>query len=529
MTEPVLPRFIQALLSPRAYPHPVDRVDLVQTHISYVLLAGDYVYKVKKPLDLGFLDYSTLEKRRFYCEEEVRLNARFCPRTYFGVSAIVEGTDGVSIDGRGEVVEYAVRMRRLPADRVMADLLGRDEVTPAMVRSLGRRLAGFHASAETNDRIAGFGRVETVAANWRENFEQTAPFIGRTVSEAQFEAVRAYVERFIDANRDLIERRAHEGRARDCHGDLRADAVVFEDDGVCVFDCIEFNDRIRFSDVASDLAFLAMDLDFRGYAGLADELVGAYVDAALDSTLPLVFNFYRCYRAYVRGKVDGFQIDEPEVPEAQREEARRRARAYFRLAEAYARQAAPPVVIAMSGLTGSGKTYLGDALAGRLGTFVSWSDVVRKRLAGMDPAAPARVPFESGIYSPEMTERTYRALVAEARPFVQRRQPVILDATFLRARHRALARDLAQEAGAQFLLVECRVPDAVARDRLAARGEVPAVSDGRLEIYEAQQAAYEPPDELPPDERLTLDTSGPLPELIAAVMARVGVPYPPAP
>lgn len=529
MTEPTLPALIAALLSPEAYPHPVDRVELVQTHISYVLLAGEYVYKIKKPLDLGFLDYSTLEKRRLYCQEEVRLNARFCPRTYLGVSVITDDANGARVDGAGRVVEYAVRMRRLPADKMMAHLLERGGVTAPMVRSLGQRLASFHAGADTNERIAGFGRVGTVAANWQENFEQTAPFIGRTVSREQFDAIYAYVDRFIAANGDLIERRADEGRARDCHGDLRADAVVFEDDGICVFDCIEFNDRIRFSDVASDLAFLAMDLDFRGHPGLADELTGAYIETALDSTLSLVFNFYRCYRAYVRGKVDGFQVDEPEVPEVQREEARRKAQAYFRLAAAYAGQPTPPVVIAMSGFTGSGKTYLGDALAGRLGAFVSWSDVVRKRLAGIDPTQPARVPFESGIYSPEMTEQTYAALVDEARPFVQRRQPVLLDATFLRARQRALARGLAQAAGAQFLLVECRVPDAVAQQRLAVRGERRAVSDGRPEIYRAQQSVYEPPDELPPGERLVLDSSRPLPELIATVMGRLGVPYPPAP
>lgn len=529
MPEPALPPLIRGLLAPEAYPHPVDRVDLVQTHISYVLLAGDYVYKVKKPLDLGFLDYSTLEKRRFYCQEEVRLNDRLCPGTYLGVSSIVETPDGFRIDAPGEPLEYAVRMRRLPAHRMMPELLARGEVTPAMVRALGRRLADLHASAETDNRIASFGRMETVSANWRENFEQTEPYVGRTVTREQFETIRVYVERFLADNADLVERRADEGRARDCHGDLRADAVVFREDAVCIFDCIEFNDRIRFSDVASDLAFLAMDLDFRGFPGLADELVGAYIGRSLDSTLPPVLNFYRCYRAYVRAKVDGFQVDETEVPEAQREEARRKAQAYFRLAEAYAGQPEPRAVIAMSGLTGSGKSYLGDALAGRLGAYVTWSDVVRKQLAGISPTDPAQVPFQAGIYSPEMTARTYAALVETAKPFAARGRPVVLDATFLAAEQRALARDLARETGARFLLVECRASEEVTRKRFGLRTRGPAISDGRPEIYESQRSAYEPPDELPPEERLSLDTDASLPDLLAAVLSRLGVPYPPEP
>jgi len=517
-----LPPHIAALLSPEAYPHRVGQVELIQTHISYVFLAGDFVYKVKKPVNLGFLDFSTLEKRRHFCQEEVRLNRRLCRGTYLDVVPVAYVEGAVAVDAAGTVADYAVKMRRLPEERMMGHLLERDAVTPEMLRALARRLAEFHASAETGPEIEVFGGLETIGGNWRENFEQTEPYIGRTITVRQFQEIRGYVEGFLEQERDLFEGRVGEGRVRDCHGDLRAEAVCFTD-GICIFDCIEFNQRFRFSDVASDLAFLAMDLDSRGRRAMSDELVGLYAGMSGDSTLPLVLDFYKCYRAYVRGKVDGFQLDEPEVPAAQKAAARGRARAFFRLAYGYARRRTPCTLINMVGLSGTGKSYLANALAARLGAVVISSDVVRKRLLGIEPAERHTEPWERGIYAPEMTEGTYEAMLKEAQPHLERGRPVILDATFLLRRHREAARDLARRRGVRYLAVECLADESVARERLSRRPEDPwTASDGRWEIFAVQRERFEPLTEAPERESLRVDTARPLGEQLDIIVDRAG-------
>ena len=516
-----LPDYIEAMLSPGAYPHPVGRVKLIQTHISYVFLAGDFVYKVKKPVDLGFLDFTTMEKRRHFCQEEVRLNRRLCRGMYLDVVPVSFVAGVVQVDAAGAVVDYAVKMRCLPEERMMPQLLRRDAVTSEMLARLAGRIAEFHAAAETSDEIAAFGGLDTVLGNWRENFEQTEPYIGRTITRRQFEEIRAYVDDFTQREADLFAQRVREGRIRDCHGDLRAEAVCFEDD-VCIFDCIEFNERFRYSDVAADLAFLAMDLDSRGRRDLSDELVGLYLGQAADPILPLVLNFYRCYRAYVRGKVDGFQLDEPEVPERQKARARRRARAFFRLAHAYATQAVPRVLMITVGPSGTGKSYLASALAGRVGAAIYSSDVTRKRLLGIEPAESREEPIDAGIYSPDITERTYQRMLEEARPHLERGRPVLLDATYLRREQRAEAARLAAQTGSRFLALECRASERLIRQRLARRRDEPkAVSDGRLEVYEAQKARYEPPTELPRAQRLIVDTRRPLTEQIERALNRL--------
>ncbi len=521
MAQGQLPEHIEALLSPAAYPHPVERVELVQTHISYVLLAGEYVYKVKKAVDMGFLDYSTLEKRRFYCQEELRLNRRLCPRTYLDVVPITYVTGAVAIDAAGTPVDYAVKMKRLPEERMMESLLETGGVSSEMLTRLTEQLVAFHQRSETGEQISSVGGLETVRTNWQENFEQTEPYIERTISRRQWEDVKAYVERFLEDERALLEQRVREGRIRDCHGDLRANAVCFED-GICIFDCIEFNERFRYCDVASDLAFLAMDLDLRGHRALSDEMVGLYLAQSRDTTLPLVLGFYKCYRAFVRGKVDGFQLDQPEIAAEQRAAAQAEACRYFDLAEGYATGACPPTLIVMVGVTGSGKSYLAHALAGRLGAPVISSDVVRKELAGIDPNEPRVEPIDVGIYSPQMTAQTYAEMLRRARPFLEQGRPLILDASYLRRQQRQEAKALAETTGVRFLAIECLADEALVQERLKQRqSAVWSPSDGRWEVYEAQRERAEPLSELAEGERLALDGSSPLGEQIERVQARV--------
>ncbi len=329
-----LPELIQALLDPKAYPDPPQRVELRQTQMSYVFLADDYVYKIKKPVDFGFLDYTTLEKRQFYCHREIELNRRLCPAAYLGVVAIKNDDGRICIGGGGEVAEYAVQMRLLPSEAMMDVLLVKNGVTPAMVARVAAILAEFHRKADAGDAIGAFGGIDTVTQNAEENFTQTEKYIGTIIAPDTYQRIRAYTERFIEENAALFGKRVADGRIKDCHGDLHAAHICFHN-GICIYDCIEFNDRFRYCDVASEVAFLAMDLDRYGRADLSGAFVGAYLEKSGEAELERLLGFYKCYRAYVRGKVGCFQYDDPYISAAEKSKVLADARRYFGLAESY--------------------------------------------------------------------------------------------------------------------------------------------------------------------------------------------------
>ncbi len=526
MPKAELPPLIRALLRPSAYPHPVERVQLLQTHISYVLLAGDHVYKIKKPVDFGFLDFSTLAKRRYYCRQEIVLNSRLCPDTYLGVSRIRRtrpessrrGGDAVSIDGPGRVIEYAVHMRRLPAERMMDHLLAEGRVTATMAQDVADRLADFHRDAESNPRIARYGEW-AIRYAWGENLRQWAADIGQTITEEQDRILRAYGEAFFAQGRALLRGRVDQLRIRDCHGDLRSDAVCFVD-GLCLFDCIEFNRRFRYTDVAGDVGFLAMDLDYRGRPDLAEAFVDRYVEVSGDDGLRDVIDFYKCYRACVRGKVEGFRLSQPGVAASERRAASRAARRYFELACGYAASLPPPLLIITCGATASGKSTLARHLGETAGFEVISSDRVRKALAGLEESEHRFEPFHGGIYSPEFTDRTYAAILENARQALAEGRSVIVDASFIRRQYRRWARRLAREMGAQFVCLEFQVSDSAVRRRLARRlREGGDPSDARWEIYAAQKRTFQRPSEVPPERHVVVDTRRPLASQARGVIA----------
>ena len=329
-----LPEIIQALLDPQAYPDPPQKVELMQTQMSFVFLADDYVYKVKKPVDLGYLDYTTLEKRHFYCQREVELNRRLCPDAYLGILPVTGHGGQIIFGGQGEAVEYAVKMRRLPQAMMMNALLANDKVTPEMLAGVAEKLAEFHRQAETSASISTFGGLDTITVNTEENFAQTEKYLGHTISREQYQRIRAYTNRFIQGNAALFKKRMAEGRIKDCHGDLHAAHICFCD-SICIYDCIEFNDRFRYCDVASEVAFLAMDLDHYGRADLSGDFVNAYVTRSQDEELRALLDFYKGYRAYVRGKVESFKLDDPHISPEEKAGVLTVARHYFELAESY--------------------------------------------------------------------------------------------------------------------------------------------------------------------------------------------------
>ena len=501
---PQLPKMVKTLLDPKIYPDATQEVELVQTQMSFVFLTDKYVYKVKKPVNLGFLDYTTLDKRHFYCQQEIELNRRLCPESYLGVVPITENKSIIAIDSQGKIIEYAVKMRRLPQETMMNVLLANNQISPEMVSSVAQRLVAFHQEAETNANINAFGNLGTITQNTEENFTQTEKYIGNTISRENYQHIKNYTDSFMEKNASLFHKRVVDGRIRDCHGDLHAAHICFTD-GICIYDCIEFNDRFRYCDIASEVAFLAMDLDHYGRADLSHGFVSAYIDMSHDRELSELLNFYKCYRAYVRGKVESFKLDDPYINKAEKGQTLDIASSYFDLAGSYIRS--KPILFITAGLVGTGKTALAQALAKRLGLVVISSDVTRKQLASMPVTEHRFEEFDTGIYSAEFSRMTYDKMFAEAKDILSEGRLVIIDASFIKAEERLKAKRLAGEVGADFFIVECSLDEESIKQRLAHRLEEGSASDGRWEIYEPQKRQFEPIVEIPPANRVIINTS----------------------
>jgi aminoglycoside phosphotransferase family enzyme len=324
---------VEALMKPEAYDEEPGRIELTQTHISFVFLTRNFVYKVKKAVDLGFLDFTTLEKRRFFCEKELELNRRLCGEMYLEVVPI-NRSNIIKIKGEGETVEYAVKMKRMPQEKMMSRLLEENKVNSKLIDEIAKIIAEFHSKAETNRRISEFGSLAIIETNWKENFEQTQEFVSKTISMKDFKFIRERIDDFMKRNVSFFEKRMAERRVRDCHGDIHS-GNIFVTDRIYIFDAIEFNERFRYSDVASDIAFLAMDLDFKGRTDLSSFFVEKYVKYSGDQELTKLLPFYKCYRAYVRGKVISFKLQDPNVGSEEKGAAMKEAKAYFKLASAY--------------------------------------------------------------------------------------------------------------------------------------------------------------------------------------------------
>lgn len=516
-----LPEIIESLLDPAQYSEEkLDKVELIQTQMSFVLLTNRFAYKIRKPVNLGYVDYSTLEKRRFFSEKELKLNRRLCPDTYLELITVNNASGKISLGGTGEIIDYAVKMKRLPADGMMDQLLRRDQLTPDMLAAVARKLAEFHTAAETNQQINQFGSLNLISKNVAENFEQSRPYIGRALSEHQFEKLDKYFEHFLENNQSLFERRVYGGHIRDCHGDLHSAHVNFNKDAICVFDCIEFNDRFRYGDTASEVAFLAMDLDRHGRADLRRNFVAEYSRSSGDNGLADLLRFYQTYRAHIRAKVACFKLDDPFVPEAEKNTEREKAEGYFNLAVSYTMTR--PQLFITSGLTGCGKSTLATELTHHLGLTHISSDIIRKKLAGLTPDDATGTDINSGIYTPEMTDKTYSALIDEAGRVLSQGDSVILDATFLKHADRKKALEMAQKYHTEPMVIECRLNKDINKKRLERRRYENTSSDGNWSVYLSQESLAEPVLELPIGRNhVIIDTQKPVIENLRFIISRL--------
>ena len=512
------PEWFKAFMEPSFYPHPVERVELVQTHISWVFLAGSFVYKVKKPVDFGFLDFTTLEKRRFYCLEELRLNRRLCPDIYLNVEPVVRHGSGFTLgDGSGEVVEWCLVMKRMPEQGMMARLIEKDEVSESDMDIILAKLVNFYREAATGPGIDEFGKIDVIVQNTEENFDQTVDFKNKLISEKLYDSIVSYTRNFIKENQTLFEKRISSGFIREGHGDLYSANICFDraGDDVYIFDCIEFNKRFRCGDVASDIAFLAMDLDFHGLADLSQYFIEKFQRDYPDPELIKILNFYKCYRAYVRGKIACFTWADPGIDDRTKSRLREQADNYFRQAALYAGGLPSPSLVIFWGLSGSGKTTLASRLATEKGVTYYNSDKVRKEVvAGIPASERHHDPFGKGLYSPEMTRKTYKALARLAGKELVTGNSVVVDATFQDRENRQRMVRLAKALDAEVFFVLCKATDEVIRERLDRRLGEAQPSDGRWEIYLRQKERFKEPDRIEGAQLLKVDTARPLGDLL---------------
>ena len=483
-------RLIEALCDPAVYPHPVDRVERIETHISWVLLAGAFAYKIKKPLDLGFLDFTQLERRRFYCEEEVRLNRRTAPALYLGITAITGSPDAPALDGDGEPIEYAVRMRRFDAGKGFDRLLARGALEPAYIADLAGQLAKLHAAADIAGRNSEHGTFDDVAGPVRDNFDALLSTAAGARRE-RLSRLQAWSEYQLDALDSRIERRRRGGFVRECHGDAHLGNVTLYRDRATLFDCIEFSAALRWIDVINDLAFAVMDLRERGAVHLAWIMLDEYLARTGDFDGLRLLPLYTVYRALVRAKVQSFARE-------QRDDADARARldaeieTYLALAERLIDERRAAVIIT-TGLSGSGKSWLARRLVERVGLIRVRSDVERKRLHGLPASARSASTINAQLYTPGATERTYARLVEAAEAICAAGIPALIDAAFLKRWQRDRLRRMAAAHGLNFRIIHCQARESTRTERIRAREHSgDDASEAGLDVLEHQQRTAEP-------------------------------------
>lgn len=509
---------VAALQNPQIYPEKPAEIELLQTHISAIFFAGEHVYKIKKPVNFGFLDFTSLERRKYYCQQEVKLNRRLAKEVYLGVVEVLSRQGRISIgEGPGEVVEYAVKMKRLPRDCMMDQWLAKGAVTPRVIEKVAARIAHFHAQAATNREISKFGDIQTIRGNLEENFSETEKYVGRVLTLGLYREVIEASRRFLEQYLPLFRKRIADGKIRDCHGDLHLQHICLGEE-ILIFDCIEFNQRFRYSDVGADIAFLLMDLDYHKQPLLSADLASHYLMISRDWPLYLLLDFYKSYRAYVRAKVTSFRLDEPNLSSEERSSSLQEARRYYLLCHDYAKRMNRLMLVVTGGWIGTGKSTIARALAEALGWEWLRADVLRKELAQVSPLEHRFEQYNRGIYSSDFSRKTYQALFENARSHLKSRKSVILDASFKKQADRQRARDLAQETQADFLFIECQCSDEEISKRMARRPrEKGQPSDGRAELLSEQKKDYDRVEGFDPGFILSLNTERPLEECLGII------------
>jgi len=509
-------RLINFLLNPRNYPERPLAISHLETHISHVFIGNDFVYKIKKPVDYGFLDFSTLKKRHFFCEKEIILNSRLAKGIYLGVQPIYKSDLGFSFAPQGSSLpaEYAVRMKRIPLDCLLFKLIGEGRPLYGSLEDVGRTLAQFHENVVPY-KGRKFGGIESIGTATEENFEQIKPFTALTINKKMFRLLMTYTRAFIAGHKGKFAERRRNGYIRDGHGDLHCQHICLEHPPI-IFDCIEFNEGFRIIDILEDIAFLFMDLEYRGRFDLSSRLHKAYFapqPKALDEEL---LQFYKVYRAVVRGKVEGFAARNME-DRSEREKAVARARDYFGLADYYINYFQKPFnPVVFMGLSGSGKSTIARDFSPN--AVVLRSDEIRKEMVGRKKGKHVYSSFGEGIYTPELTHQIYCLMLEKAIEYARKGKKVVVDATYLKANQRKDFHETCTNKGLNPFFVHCFARESVLKDRIRNRIEAGTdVSDADISILEHQLKHLEEPEELPRYRTLRINTEEAIHNIVYAL------------
>src|SRR5215831_221215 len=502
-------RLIQALTDRTVYEHPTTEIAVLQTHISWIVLTGPYAYKIKKPVNLGFVDFSTLVQRHFFCQEELRLNRRLAPQLYLAVVAISGTPERPRLHGQGTAIEYAVKMVQFAQETLLSHLIETGQLQVAHIDSLVHEVSAFHASITTADPTSRFGTPEGVYQPVQENFQHLFDAIDDQVRQAHARDLEAWCQCTFAARRPDFIARKSDGFVRECHGDMHLGNMILLDDTVVIFDCIEFNDTLRWIDVASDVAFLTMDLADRGRPDLAHRFLNGYLEATGDYGLLVPLPFYLTYRALVRAKVAGIRLGQGTLPPEEAAQVRQAFGSYLDLAARYTRPSRPRLLMT-HGVSGSGKTFATQQLVDATGAIRLRSDVERKRLGGLAPLERSTDRGDLALYTPDVTQRTYAQLAQQAAQVVEAGFTVVVDATFLKRAHRDAFRHLAAQLNVPCTILEFRAPAETLRRRVAQRSaQADDASEADLAVLHGQFAALEPLTAEEQASTLTIDSDAP--------------------
>jgi aminoglycoside phosphotransferase family enzyme/predicted kinase len=497
---------IDALLNPAIYDHPVGEIRMVETHISWIILTGDYAYKIKKPVDLGFLDFSSLEKRHHYCQQELELNRRLAPELYLDVIAITGSAAQPQLNGTGKVFEYAVKMRQFDPDKQLDKLLQRNALTTEQIDQLADTIAAFHQRVERASDNSPFGTVDVVWQPIQENFDQVGVRIEDTSDVARLERLLQWSQQSFKQLKQVISARKRDGFVRNCHGDMHLANITLIDDKVTVFDCIEFNDNFRWIDVISEVAFTTMDLIDRRKPDFAARLLDRYLQRTGDYAGLVLLQFYQVYRALVRAKVAIIRHSQGGLSAAESQMSLQQFREYCQLAESFT-ESKPATLYIAHGVSGSGKTTFTQPLLERYGMIRLRSDVERKRLFGLTAEQKSRSDTGTGIYTPSASEQTYQRLRELARHILQAGYSTIVDATFLKREQRHFFHELANELNVPFVILHFHADEMLLRqwvnERMVAARDA---SEATIEVLEHQLKSEEPLTQEEADRIISIDS-----------------------
>ncbi|MBG0745048.1 MAG: AAA family ATPase [Planktothrix agardhii KL2] len=502
MTDSELPLLIQQMLEPDFYPHPVQEpIELLQTHISFILLTGEYAYKIKKIVDFGFLDYSTLEKRRYFCEQELQMNQQQAPELYLEVLPIIEIGDRFQFgENQNYAIEYSLKMRQFPQENLFINLFNQDKLTKQEMETLGNVVAKFHLNCPSNEHILKFGEIAQIRHAIDGNYLKTEKYIGCCQTQEQYEQTKQYTDSFFETHEAIFKSRIKNRFIRECHGDLHLKNICIYQDKILLFDRIEFNQEFRFVDVIYDVAFVVMDLEGRGRNDLGNKFLNTYIENTGDWEGLQLLPFYLTRQAYVRAKINSLILDDSAITEKQKEIAKQEASQYYKLAWQYTRKSSGGIVM-MSGLSGSGKSTTARQLSKQLNAIHIRSDAVRKHLANV----PLHEPGGEEIYTPEMTEKIYKRLLELGLLLAKQGFWVILDAKYEQQERRGEVIETCHTHQLPLQIIECTAPMDILQERLQQRqGDI---SDATIDLLTSQRTTSQPFTDSEKNYLTTIDTT----------------------